>query len=170
MFRIAKNAALLRSLAGFCAFLLLAFSHIREAQAGSSTELRYTQSQIFSGALRYLRIDLGYEITEKDPEAAYLLFTYTPQGRKDPTFGAVEIVATQQAVRLIIKLPQLPSYQEAMIRDGLIRKLREEYGAEPPRPAPPKEDKPAKPTEPEPGDDSKPPRSKDEPAPNNDAD
>jgi len=112
----------------------------RPAAADAAAELRYTRTQIFSGALRYLRIDLGYEITEKDSDAAYLLFRYVPQGMKEPTFGAIEIVETSAAVKLSVKLPQLPSYHETVIRDGLVKKLRADYGQELP-PKAPKENK-----------------------------
>lgn len=127
----------LRRLA-FASLLLLPCA----AQASSTTELAYTRAQIFSGALRYLRIDLGYEVTERDADAAYLLFSYTPLNNKQPTFGAIEIIEREKSVRLTVKLPQMPSYHEAVIRDGLVRKLKEEYGAErsePRKPSPPKD-------------------------------
>lgn len=122
----------------FLLLVLLGWSS--HAIAASSSDLSYSQAQIFSGALRYLRVDLGYEVTEKDPDAAYLLFRYVPHGKQEPTFGAVEIVQTKRAVRLTIKLPQLPSYHETVMRDGLLKKLRNDYGTEPARPDPPKAD------------------------------
>ncbi len=105
-----------------------------EAWAGASIELRYTRLQVYSGALRYLRIDLGYEITEKDADAAYLLFKYRTRERESDTFGAFEIIETKEGVRLAVKLPQMPSYHENVLRDGLVRKLREDYGEESPKP------------------------------------
>jgi hypothetical protein len=114
------------------------------AYADASSELRYSRSQIFSSALRYLRIDLGVEVTEKDADAAYLLFSYVPHGQKEATPGAVEIVETDAAVRLSVKLPRLPSYHETVIRDALVRKLREDYGSERPRKVPKKDDPPKK--------------------------
>jgi hypothetical protein len=133
----------------------------RPAAADAGAELRYTRTQIFSGALRYLRIDLGYEITEKDSDAAYLLFRYVPQGTKEPMFGAIEIVETSSAVRLSVKLPKLPSYHETVIRDGLVKKLRADYGNELP-PKAPKENKelPPKSGADDEGDTEKSPKSK----------
>lgn len=100
----------------------------RAALAQPTERLAYSQQQVYSAAVRYLRIDLRYEITERDPEAAYLLFEYQPLGQKGTRFGAVEIVKLQQGVRLAVRMPDQPSYQEAMLRDGLVKKLRSDYG------------------------------------------
>jgi hypothetical protein len=104
-------------------------------RATASVEARseYTKSQTYNGALRYLRVDLGYEVTEKDPDAAYLLFKYVPTGQKALRAGSIEIVEHQEAVNLYVHLPDLPRYHEEMLSDGLLKKLREEYGEPPPR-------------------------------------
>ena len=109
--------------------------------AGASVETRsdYTKLQTYNAALRYLRVDLNYQVTEKDSQAAYLLFHFVPEGRKKETNGAIEIVERQDNVRVYVRLPELPHYQEEMLSDGLFRKLRDEYG-DPPR----HEDPPAK--------------------------
>jgi uncharacterized membrane protein len=99
--------------------------------------LGYTQVQVYSAALRYLRIDLGYEITEQDAEAAYLLFRYKAEGLAEARFGAFEIVETAAGVRLWVKLPQMPSYHEQVLKDGLVKKLKQDYGAPPAKMTPP---------------------------------
>jgi hypothetical protein len=120
--------------------LLAVAAHARvEARSG------YSKQQTFSGALRYLRVDLGYEIVEKDPDAAYLIFRYQPPGRRQTSNGSVEVIETAQTVKVLVQLPQMPRYHEAVLRDGLMRKLREEYGEPPPRkrePEPEPEPKP----------------------------
>jgi uncharacterized membrane protein len=127
-----------------------AFGITSSAQAATNTDLGYTRTQVYSAALRYLRIDLGFEITEQDAEAAYLLFRYKAEGIAEPRFGAFEIVETRAGVRLWVKLPEMPSYHEQVLKDGLLKKLRQDYGeppakAEPPKPATPS--KPGKPAE-----------------------
>ena len=94
----------------------------------------YTRAQTYSGALRYLRVDLGYEVVEKDPDAAYLIFKYTaPHAAKDSSvMGTLEVIEAAGAVRLFVSLPRMPEYQERIFRDGLLKKLRDEYGAPPP--------------------------------------
>jgi hypothetical protein len=107
------------------------------AEARAEAESDYTKAQTFTGALRYLRVDLGYEVVEKDPDAGYLMFRYEPAGRRGrATQGSVEIIEARDRVLLYVKLPQMPSYHEVVLRDGLLRKLRDEYG-EPARRKPP---------------------------------
>jgi hypothetical protein len=106
------------------------------AEARVDAESGYTKNQTYSGALRYLRLDLGYEVVEKDPEAAYLLFKYAAPGdNKRVLNGTVEVVETEGKVRLFVRIPQMPEYHERVLRDGLLKKLREEYGAPPPKKA-----------------------------------
>lgn len=94
--------------------------------AGSS----YTKAQTYSGALRYVRVDLGYEVVEKDPDAAYLIFKYTaPGGAKNSAVtGTLEVIEATGGVRLFVNLPRMPEYYERVFRDGLMKKLRDEYG------------------------------------------
>ena len=42
------------------------------AEARVEAEAHYSKAQTYSAALRYLRVDLGYEVMEKDADAAYL--------------------------------------------------------------------------------------------------
>jgi hypothetical protein len=103
------------------------------ASARSEAEVLYTQQQTFSAALRYLRVDLAYEVTEKDPDAAYLLFTIAPPSKnEEPARGSIEVVQRDDSVRVLVSLPKLPGYQEDLIKRGLLQKLQSEYG-EPPR-------------------------------------
>lgn len=115
---------------------------------GSSS---YSKAQTYSGALRYVRVDLGYEVVEKDPDAAYLIFKYTPSGAaKDASVtGTLEVVEAGGSVRLFVSLPRLPEYHERVFRDGLLKKLRDEYGPPPNAKKPsekPPEKAPDKPT------------------------
>jgi hypothetical protein len=105
------------------------------AVARASVEARslYSKAQTYNAALRYLRVDLGYEVTEKDPDAAYLLFHVTPEGKKPPANGSFEIVEQNDSVRFFVRLPELPQYREMVLSDGLLKKLRTEYGEPPPR-------------------------------------
>jgi hypothetical protein len=98
-------------------------------------ELPYTRQQAFSCALRYLRVELGSEVTEKDADAAYLLFLYQAADARGPSPGAVEIVERGATTTLVVRLPRLPAYHETLLKDGLVRKLQEDYGSNrPPKP------------------------------------
>jgi hypothetical protein len=105
------------------------------ASARAEADSEYSKPQTYSAALRYLRVDLGYEIVERDPDAAYLLFRYSPAGRRgNPSHGSIEIIEAKDKVKLFVQLPQMPSYHEVVLRDGLLKKLRQEYGTPPKQP------------------------------------
>jgi hypothetical protein len=132
----ARRALLLAAFVG--APLLLA------AAAGARVEgdSEYSKAQTYSGALRYLRVDLGYEVVEKDPDSAYLVFRYEPPGQpKGESLGTVEVIEAGDHVRVFVRIPRMPEYHERVLRDGLLRKLRDEYG--PPAPRKPEPKKPA---------------------------
>jgi hypothetical protein len=105
----------------------------------------YTKVQTYSGALRYVRVDLGYEVVEKDPEAAYLIFKYTPPGgsKNSAVTGTLEVIEAGGGVRVFVNLPRMPEYHERIFRDGLLKKLKDEYGAPPPSAKKPPEKAPA---------------------------
>src|SRR5512139_453890 len=85
------------------------------AVASVETTTGYTKSQTFHAALRYLRVDLSYEVVERDADAAYLLFKFVPEGRKGSANGSIEIVERKDGVRLLVRLPELPRYQEQVL-------------------------------------------------------
>jgi hypothetical protein len=114
------------------------------AAARVEADSDYSKAQTYNAALRYVRVDLGYEVVEKDPDVGYVLFRYEPPGRKNnPTSGSIEVVETQERVKIVIQLPQMPTYHETTLRDGLLKKLRAEYGEAPKKKKP--GDKPKKP-------------------------
>ena len=123
---------------------LLALLATDPAAARVDASSAYSKAQTYSGALRYVRVDLGYEVVEKDPDAAYLIFKYVPTGgsKTSEVTGTLEVVDAGGSVRVFVNLPRMPEYHERVFRDGLLKKLREEYGA-PPTPAKKPADKPA---------------------------
>lgn len=96
----------------------------------------YPPSDVWSTAVRFLRVDRGYPIREKDETAGYVLFDYPERGR---TYrGALELVATtdgdgRSATQVVVSLPDLPRHYELTLVDKLAAKMREERG--PPAPA-----------------------------------
>ncbi|RYZ03857.1 MAG: hypothetical protein EOO73_25890 [Myxococcales bacterium] len=111
---------------GLCALALAVLAPSAEARVDGNSS--YSKAQTYSGALRYVRVDMGYDVVEKDPEAAYLIFKYAAPGSKDGVTGTLEVVESGGNVRLFVSLPRLPEYQERVFRDGLLKKLRDEYG------------------------------------------
>ncbi|HEX9621057.1 MAG TPA: hypothetical protein VF989_13030 [Polyangiaceae bacterium] len=123
----------LLALGGACAGLLDA----GPASARVDADSPYTKAQTFSGALRYVRIDLGFSVVEQDARTAYVIFEYQPSGQRDrSSTGTIEVVDTSSGVKVYVRLPKMPEYHERVLRDGLMRKLREEYGVPAPRERP----------------------------------
>ncbi len=136
-----RSQRLTRGAAAAALALLIASS----AAARSDARVANTKAQVFSAALRYLRVDRGFEVIERDAEAAYLLFLYpTPNAEPKQVQGAIEMVETGKAVKVSVSLPTLPAYQEEMIKRGLLDKLRQDYPSPSRRPS-----EPSKPDEPE---------------------
>lgn len=109
-------------------FAVVAPAAVADARVDAGSA--YTKAQTYSGALRYVRVDLGYEVVEKDPDAAYLIFKYTAPGaaKNSTVTGTLEVIEATGGVRLFVNLPRMPEYYERVFRDGLMKKLREEYG------------------------------------------
>ena len=106
------------------------------ATAKEKVELTWQFSEVYSTAIRYLRVDLGCKITDKDETAAYLLFECAPdQTGKPPKHGGLELFHVEvngaEMVRAQVNLTDDPSYVEKRFLDLLERKLRQERGPAP---------------------------------------
>jgi hypothetical protein len=131
-----------------CAFsLLFALSSLAlGARARRQEVYPYRFELVWSSAVRMVRVDFGFEITEQDKDNGYLLFRYADGGRTHP--GSFEIVPAQlegrEGVQVVAQIPAMPAYVEQMMLTRLGRKLSQDHG-EPPRPKrpePPKEPAP----------------------------
>lgn len=133
------------------------------AHARVTQDLPYAPDVTWNAAIRMIRVDMGFSITERDRESGFVLFTYRDAARN--TAGSIEFVPTTidgvQGVRAIVQLPAMPSYAERHLLTRLDRKLHEEYGEprRPPRTAP----TPSQPRNPE---GNSPPPGDGTPAPN----
>jgi hypothetical protein len=118
-----------------CAALLLLVTV--PAQARSAVVLSYPLGEIWSTAVRFIRVDRGYVVKEKDPASGYVLFELVESGKTYK--GALELVSTtdddgRDATRASFALPDLPRHYETMLLDKLGAKIREERGTPPPAP------------------------------------
>jgi hypothetical protein len=111
-----------------------------DAQAKASYTCPYSLTQTYSAALRLIRVDNGFAVTERDPDAAYLMFEYeSRESGSRVTPGAIEMVPNGEGVMVVVKLPKMPRYHEEVLLDALKRKLQFDYG-EPPSKQKPKAD------------------------------
>jgi hypothetical protein len=122
------------------------------AAAKSQKKLAYGFEQVWPAAVRFLRVDEGVEIVEKDMDAGYVIFTVSDDGKRFR--GTLEIVRTgekedQPGLLLLVGIEDRPAYMEQGILDRFEQKLRAELGSpRPPAPAPaPSPSGPAQPKE-----------------------
>lgn len=113
------------------------------AEARQSLDLPYPIEQAWNATVRLVRVDLGFTITERDRETGFVLFTYRDTTRTSA--ASIEIIPADVGgvvgVRVVVQVPQMPTYMERHLLTRLDRKLHEDYG-EPRRPPPREGDRP----------------------------
>lgn len=101
----------------------------------------YAFDKAWPTAVRFLRVDEGLKVIEKDPDTGYIIFELREEGKVFS--GALELIRTtdksRDAVQLVLRVEDRPNYTEQGMIDRLVRKLESELG----RPVPPPSDKPA---------------------------
>lgn len=105
--------------------------------------LSYPIEQVWPTAIRYLRIDRGFKVTDRDEEAGYMLFEFPVEGGRTGN-GSVEMFATEDAsgrpsVSIAVNTGAGPVHLPSSILDGIAAKVRAERGQPV---APPKQDPP----------------------------
>jgi hypothetical protein len=120
-----------------------------QAQARSQAILSYPVAEVWSTAVRFVRVDRGYTVKEKDEESGYILFELVEGARKYK--AALELIRAtddlgRDSTRAAFSIPDLPRHFEVMLLDKLSAKVREERGS----PAPPPPKKPAEDPAPKP--------------------
>ncbi len=103
------------------------------ASARATSELNYRLDEVFSTAQRYVRVDRGCKITDRDADSAFVIFECPVSGDdKKVTRGALELFRTEQrgreGVRMQVTLSDEPHGAEIRFLELLERKLREERG------------------------------------------
>jgi hypothetical protein len=126
-----------------CAIVLPAAS----AAAKSDYDSPYGYERTWNAALRLVRVDLGLKVLEKDERSGYLLFEYrSPESGTKATSASFEVVhgaKDSSEVKVVVQIPQMPTFHERAMLDGLAHKMRDEYGEPPSRrrdPPPPAEE------------------------------
>jgi hypothetical protein len=104
------------------------------ASAKSTYESPYGYERTWNAALRLVRVDNGWKVTEKDDQSGYLLFDYKSPGGDKAYPGTMELVKGRNgegAVSVLVQLPAMPQYHEQVLLDALASKMRREYGDPP---------------------------------------
>jgi hypothetical protein len=140
----ASKAALVGALAGLLVAAAIMATAFR-ADAKSSYESPYGFDRTWNAALRLVRVDNGWNVTEKDEAGGYLLFDYKSPESPKATPGSLELVRAREAdapVSVLVQLPQMPRYHEQVLIDALSSKMRREYGDPPAHKKPPAQEPP----------------------------
>jgi hypothetical protein len=105
--------------------------------ARASSALPYPLPETFSTAVRFIRVDRGCQVTDKDPDAAFVTFTCEEEGSSSRR-GSLELYPTdangQPAVRVQVTLGDESHGTELRFLELLERKLKEERGTPVPVP------------------------------------
>ena len=106
------------------------------ADARATYESPYGYDRTWNAALRFVRVDNGWKVTEKDEGSGYLLFEYRSAESPKGTSGSFELIRGREPdapVSVLAQLPQMPQYHEQVMLDSLAAKMRREYGEAPER-------------------------------------
>ena len=131
--------------------LFIATAGVSRVDAKTSRKVSHAYEKVWPVAVRFLRIDEGLKVLEKDMENGYLLFEIAEEGKRFS--GSVEVIrrtddSKRSAVELILTIKDRPSYMESGILDRMLTKIRVELGlpqdapAEPEKPDESKEEAP----------------------------
>jgi hypothetical protein len=118
------------------------------AHAKSTYESPYGYERTWNAALRLVRVDNGWKISEKDDASGYILFEYRSPASTKTSPGSLELVHGREVgspVNVLAQLPQMPHFHEQVLLDALASKMRREYGDPPVRKKPPPSDPVANP-------------------------
>lgn len=126
------------------ALLLAPLLRPSPAAARAQVDLPWPLKDVFHVAVRFVRVDRNCRVTDKDAEAAFVMFECDGDG-KAVKRGALELIAMdvqgRSGVRAQVTLADEPHYVEVRFLELLERKLKDERGPvlPPPRapPAPP---------------------------------
>jgi hypothetical protein len=126
------------------------------ARAKSTKDFTYSYKAMWTTAVRLLRVDRGYAVTDQDQKNGFILFVYPGRGSVKECHASLELMAITdvngyKVVRAVLQIASQPAYVEVDLLDRLERKLLEERGQPPPyrRDPPPPKKKPDEPKKPE---------------------
>jgi hypothetical protein len=111
------------------------------AQARAQSDLPYAVGEAFSTAVRFVRVDRGCKVIDKDADAAFVAFECSDEGKVRR--GSLELfkIATQgpqrEMVRAQVTLGDDTHGMELRWLELFERKLREERGTPTPPPSAP---------------------------------
>jgi hypothetical protein len=104
------------------------------ADAKSTYESPYGYGRTWNAAVRLVKVDNGWKVSDQDDHNGYLIFDYKSPSDGKVTPGTLELVRGRDddaPVSVLAQLPQMPQYHEQVLLDSLASKMRREYGDPP---------------------------------------
>ncbi len=96
------------------------------ALAESRKAYAYSLPSVYAAAIRLLRVDLDFEIIEKDKEGGYIIFNYRDTTGKKYR-GSIELLnkngEKENLTQAICTVSEVPSYMEKDLLEKLNSKL-----------------------------------------------
>lgn len=122
--------------------VLMSLGFSDQALARTPLAVSYPLEEVWPTTVRFLRVDRGFPIREKDDEAGYILFEYREGNQSyKGSFEFIQTIDTQRrpATRIVVSIPDLPRHFEHILLEKLSLKIREDRGtpAPPPSKTPP---------------------------------
>jgi hypothetical protein len=116
------------------------------ASARSEKTLAYEREPAWATAVRFIRVNAGLKVIEKDADAGYVIFEFKEEKK---TFrGSLELIEVvkdgRKVVRFVMTIEDRPTWVEIEMLTKLERKLRQELGAPAPSPTPKPKEAPKK--------------------------
>ena len=116
------------------------------ASARSEKTLAYEREPAWATAVRFIRVNAGLKVIEKDADAGYVIFEFKEEKK---TFrGSLELIEVikdgRKVVRFVMTIEDRPTWVEIEMLTKLERKLRQELGAPAPTPTPKPKEAPKK--------------------------
>jgi len=123
----------------------------QEPRGLAATQLRhkrllpYPLEHVWPASIRYLRVDRGYAIVDRDPEAGFVLFEIQLDAERRAR-GSVEFVRSEDvsgrpSVQIEVATDGGPTHLPFTLLDGIANKVKGERG----QPAPPPSTPPGEP-------------------------
>jgi hypothetical protein len=114
--------------------LAVAVGASMRADARAQSDLPYALGETFSTALRFVAVDRGCKVVDKDADAAFISFECSDDGKVKR--GSLELFKVATGVRTQVTLGDETHGMEMRWLELFERKLREERGTPAPPPPP----------------------------------
>ena len=113
----------------FGALTLAAFlTQPPHAHAKRTEDIAFPFADVWPTAVRFLRVDEGYTLVERDEQAGYILFRFMPPGQRKEAQGSLELVRHGAHTEVIVAMPTRPEHHERVLIERLLAKVKRELG------------------------------------------